>query len=223
MRRLRIFLLALPLFTGGCMPHVMHGPRVEDGTTQALSLSVGRQMAAGNRDETMVPSIYAGLRKGTVSEDSAGAYSIGAQIPPLMLLGFLGTDDNEDFLRLLFATSYVDLYVQPRGARGRQWDMGAGALASSAVFAPYVQFGRRRGDSQDGWYSTQMVAVAGSEFEDLAFWMPSFGWRDRGGRYSGTAVDIDLSAVVPWRGADVREWMVFVTFTTEFGLPREKR
>lgn len=196
------------------MPHVMHSPRVEPGTTGATSISFGRNIDADAGSTTYLPSLYAALRHGRVADDGASAWSVGAQLQPLlMVLGL--RDRTTDFAELALATSYVDLYAQPRGLRRPDRDAGVGVLFSSALVSPYVQFGRFDADGQ-GVYTTQAVGVTREPlYEGGWFWLPSLMWRETG--REGSAAHLGISAGI---GGEAGEsvWWLSLHATIEWGL-----
>jgi hypothetical protein len=205
-------LLAATLLQGGCMPHVLHGPRVEPGTTGMVSLTLGRNFDLDDANMRVLPSLYAGLRHGWVSNDSAIGFSLGAQVPPL--LGVFTLEGDAD--RVLLATSYVDAYLEPRRAGFAGGNAGVGVLASSGLVMPYVQYGRADA-AGEGWYTTQGVALLGGEWNEAVYWMPALAWRDVGSG-TGHAVSYSLSGGIGPRD-DATDWFVLFGFTAEFGLP----
>ncbi|HUG41569.1 MAG TPA: hypothetical protein VMM12_13860, partial [Longimicrobiales bacterium] len=81
------------LMLAGCMPHVTHGPRVEDdGLSGALSVDLYGNREVGIVAGGILPNVYGALRGSWVPPDGHGvAGSLGVQVP-LLLIPFLGDD-----------------------------------------------------------------------------------------------------------------------------------
>ena len=161
------------LLCAGCLPHVMHGPRIEpDGLSGSLSLKLGHNQEIGE-PVNFVPSLYGGLRQSFVSRSGEGpALSVGVQVP-FFVVALVTDYEGPDAMTVATSTSYVDVYVQPRRKRAPGFETGIGVLTSSAIAAPYVQIGRIDDDG-GGWYTTQVVGFSISD--DLAsgvLYMPS--------------------------------------------------
>lgn len=216
-RRRRLPYLLLLLTTGGCMPHVMHGPRVEGGTSGGFTASAGRQVGTGGYAGPFVPSLYAGLRHGFVAANDRSALWIGAQVPvPLFL--YLADNDTEDDAEVALAVSYADVYVQPRGLRGGSYEAGVGALFSKAVLAPYFQVGEQDAEGK-GWFVTPMLVLTRDEFDVGTYAIQSVAWRERG--RADTAYQLGASFALPLQ-ADSEGFLFSLTFTAELGLERSR-
>ncbi|MBR9988860.1 MAG: hypothetical protein KFH98_03840 [Gemmatimonadetes bacterium] len=203
----------------GCMPHIMHGPRVEeDGVSGSLSLSVGRNYDAAGSELRIVPSLYGGVRRSWLPADGDGiAGSIGIQVP--LLLAPLLADGESGRFSILTSTSYVDTYIQPRRRSEAGIETGVGMLVSTALVGPYLQAGVMR-EGGSGWYTTQAVAFTiGDEFGQGTFYLPAIAWRHRDPDLSTAA---NFSAGMGVRlGADGESDTLFVLgVTLELGLDR---
>jgi hypothetical protein len=99
------------------------------------------------------------------------AGSLGFQLPPLALpLVFWDDEPFENFARLVMA----DGYLQPRRGPPGGLDYGAGALVSTGVVTPYIQFGR---DADGGVFTTQAVMIPFDRTRRVIYWMPSVSLR----------------------------------------------
>jgi hypothetical protein len=205
---------AMAVFSSGCMPHVMHGPRIEeDGVSGSLSLTLGRNREVGDHIG-ILPSLYGGLRRSWMRSDGL-AGSIGVQVP-LFLATVLVDNSRVDAADVL-ATSYVDIYIQPVRRTEPGWESGVGVLASSALIGPYAQVGRF--DTGQGWYTTQLVAFTiGDDLGDGTLYMPTVVWRRRnvGG---STAANFSLGLGVPLT-LNADEMLLIAGVSFELGLPR---
>jgi hypothetical protein len=206
------------------MPQVMHGPRVDEGTSALINAGIGKNIPV-HRDESFledgphfVPSLYVGGRVGNAHTFGSTAFSLGVQIPAWAV--FLITDAGDEALSTLGAVTYADLYVQPKRAASAGVDYGAGVLASTVVFNPYVQYGRTRADGHS-WYTTQgfMVTHTGSD-ESLTMYVPSVSWRTPSKSGTG-AVSLNVGAAVG-RLNDRTEWLALLSVTAELGLKPDK-
>ena len=202
----------------GCLPHVMHGPRIEDdGVSGSLSLTLGHNRETGELENVILPSLYGGLRTSKVPTDGDGtAASLGLQVP--VLIAPLFADEDTGFFDTLAATSYLDVYVQPqrRLQPGLEW--GVGALASNALAGPYVQVGRMQPDG-GGWYTTQLVVFAvGNDFgDDSAYYLPTVVWRYRDPERT-TAANLSVGVGVGVRDGRGTDALVTLGVTLELGL-----
>jgi hypothetical protein len=202
------------------MPHVMHGPRIEDdGVSGGLSLSLGRNYDVDDRDLRFVPSLYGSVRRSTVPRDGDGvAASIGLQVPLLMAPLLVDNTTNDRF-SILTATSYLDLYVQPRRRSEAGFETGVGVLASTALVTPYIQAGLMD-ENGSGWYTTQAVAfTVGDEFGDGSFYLPSVAWRHRDPETS-LATNLHGGMGIRINGEDNTDMMFIMGVTFELGLGR---
>lgn len=210
--------LAAVLFTG-CMPHVMHGPRVEDdGLSGSLSLTLGRNREIGDLESRILPSLYGGLRRSWVPADGTGvAGSIGIQLP-LLLAPILADDDPNGFDALL-ATSYADIYIQPSRDLEPGFETGIGVLASTALAGPYVQAGRMSATGR-GWYTTQLVAFAiGDEMGRGMLYLPSVVWRHRDPG-AGTAANLSAGLGFGFGEDSETDKLIVLGVSFELGLGR---
>ena len=204
----------------GCMPQVLHGPRVEPGSTALLNLSAGANLPLDEEDfadEAVVfaPSLYFGGRHGIVGGEGKAAFSIGGQLSGLGV--FLIGEPNA--LEILAAGSYLDLYVQPRRYEVADHEFGVGTLVSTALLTPYVQYGRT-GSSGNSWFTTQSVVVSTRAEDRLMVWMPSVGWRTLKSE-SGRAVTFNAGAGIG--KLESRTITLFLmSANVEFGLRRVK-
>ena len=210
-------LVAAALFTtSGCMPQVLHGPRVEPGTTGALHVSVtktGEGYGLGAGEITILPTLNGGVRHGWVSPGGRSAASLGLQVP---ILGIIVAGTTAEDVRWMSDITLADLYLQPWRDAGGAADFGAGVMASTGVAMPYVQYGHTL-DSGNSWYVTQAVVMYGG---DEVLWLPSLTWREDG-RGNGRAVHFTASAGVPASG-ETRIGFLNFGITTELGLPRAR-
>lgn len=208
--------LVLP---SACMPHVMHGPRIEeDGWSGNMSLTLGRNFEIGDASTAIVPSLYGGVRRSFARQDHDGtAASIGLQLPVLLAPFF--ADDDDDKFSVLHATSYLDLYVQPMRRAVAAWDVGVGGLASTALAGPYLQVGRMN-HGGSGWYTTQLVMFPiGGRVPDAALYLPSVSYRARSGA-SASAANFTTGLGIGFQNdADLDMLFVFGV-TVELGLGR---
>lgn len=202
----------------GCLPHVMHGPRIEDdGVSGSLSLTLGHNRETGELDPEILPSLYGGLRTSKVPANGEGtAASFGVQVP--VLIAPLFANEDSGFFDILAATSYLDVYVQPqrRLQPGLEW--GVGALASNALAGPYVQVGRMQPDG-GGWYTTQLVVFAvGDDFGDEgAYYLPNVVWRYRDPERT-TAANLSVGVGVGVHDGSTTDMLVTLGVTLELGL-----
>ena len=211
------FVAAAALLSTGCLPHVMHSPRVEeDGLSGSVSLIAGRNREIGDLETRIVPSLYVGARHSSVPDDGDGpAASLGIQVPVLLAPAFFEEEDAG--LSALLATSYVDLYAQPVRRSDPGFETGVGVLASTALVAPYLQLGRldARGT---GWYTTQLVAFTiGDDMGEGMLYMPTFVWRHRDAEGTSAA---NFSAGLGFGfGEDAAtDHLITIGVTLEFGL-----
>ncbi|HUF50244.1 MAG TPA: hypothetical protein VMN60_05390 [Longimicrobiales bacterium] len=211
-------LAVLVLCASGCIPHVLHGPRVEEGVTGQLSLTLGRNTEWGSGGEFRVlPSLYVGARRAHVSSRvsrSGGslAFSYGVQVPALLLPVFFDAGG----LDAVLATSHADVYVQPNRRAEPGSDGGIGALFSTHIFAPYIQFGRLNAEG-DGWYTTQLAAFARTSGPRVLY-MPALAYRDHDEARNHTA-NWSLGAGFALDDGDT-EWIVLLGGTFELGRRR---
>lgn len=209
---------AAALFTG-CMPHVMHGPRVEDdGLSGSLSLTLGRNREVGDLESRILPSLYAGLRRSWVPADGTGvAGSIGVQVP--LLLAPVLADDDPNRFDALMATSYADVYIQPSRDLDPGFETGFGVLASTALAGPYLQAGRMR-PTGSGWYTTQLVAFAiGDEMGTGVLYLPSVVWRHREPG-AGTAANFSAGLGFGFAEDSETDKLIILGVSFELGLGR---
>jgi hypothetical protein len=196
----------------------MHGPRIEDdGLSGSLSLTLGRNHEFDDPDYRILPSLYGGLRTSKVPSDRDGlAASLGVQLP--VLLAPLFANEGTDAFDALTATSYLDVYVQPkrRPQPGLEW--GIGALASTALAGPYAQIGRVRPDGS-GWYTTQLVVFAiGDGFSDAGgYYLPTVVWRYRDPARTAAA-NISAGVGVGVHDRSGTDMLVMLGVTLELGL-----
>jgi hypothetical protein len=219
MRRRAAFpaLLAALLLPSACMPHVLHGPRIEDdGWSGSASLTVGRNFEIGDASTSIVPSLYGSARRSFVSREGNGpAASIGLQVPVLVAPFF--ADDSEDGWEVLKATSYVDLYVQPMRRADAGLEVGIGALASTALAGPYLQVGRLNGTGS-GWYTTQLIVFpVGDDAPDAALYLPSIAYRAREAD-SGSAASFSAGLGIAFQDDADMDTLFVLGVTLEFGL-----
>ena len=209
---------AIALCCSACMPHVMHGPRIdEDGVSGSLSLTLGRNREIGDASARILPSLYGGLRRSWMASEGDGpAGSVGIQVPLLLAPVLFDANSNVDAVDALLATSYLDVYIQPRRRTEPGWESGAGVLGSTALMGPYVQVGRF--DGGQGWYTTQLVALTiGDDLGEGAIYMPAVVWRHRD-TGSSTAANFSFGLGVPLN-EDAREMLLIAGLTFELGLP----
>ena len=202
--------------TTGCMPHIMHGPRVDDdGVSGSLSLTLGHNREVGEMDTRIVPSLYGGLRRSWVSADGRGpAASVGVQVPVLLAPLFAG---NEDGFKAVMLTSYADVYVQPSRRAAAGWEWGVGGLASTGMAGPYVQVGRI-GQNGNGWYTTQLIAFGSDDFATGTFYMPTVAWRYRD-QDATTAANLSVGMGFGFdEGNDHMDALFIIGVTLELGL-----
>lgn len=201
----------------GCLPHVMHGPRIEDdGVSGSLSLTLGRNREIGDLETEILPSMYGGVRTSKVPADGDGtAASLGLQLPVLIAPLFANEDTNA--FDVLTATSYLDVYVQPMRRRQPGIEWGVGALASTALAGPYVQVGRMRADG-GGWYTTQLVVFTiGDDFGDGAYYLPTVVWRYRD-QTRTSAANFSAGVGVGALAGSGEDMLVTLGVTLELGL-----
>lgn len=218
-RRGVIAAVAAALLFTGCMPHVLHGPRVEDdGLSGSLSLTLGRNREIGDMESRILPSVYGGLRRSWVPADGTGvAGSIGIQVP--LLLFPVVADDGPNGFDALAATSYVDLYMQPSRSLDPGFETGFGALGSTALAGPYLQAGRLSSTGQ-GWYTTQLVAFAiGDEMGRGILYLPSVVWRHRDPG-AGTAANFSAGLGFGFGEDSERDNLIVLGVSFELGLGR---
>jgi hypothetical protein len=210
---------AIGVFSSGCMPHVMHGPRVEEGgVSGSVSLTLGRNREVGDLDARILPSVYGGLRQSWVPSEGDGlAGSFGIQVPLLLAPVLLDREaTGVDRVDALLATTYVDGYLQPKRRVDPGWETGLGVLASTALAGPYLQAGRMDAHGH-GWYTTQLVAFTiGDDLGEGSIYMPTIVWRHRdvGG---STAANFSLGLGVPLSD-NAEEMLVIAGVTFELGL-----
>jgi len=202
----------------GCLPHVMHGPRIEDdGVSGSLSLTLGRNRQVGGLETEILPSLYGGLRTSRVPADGDGtAASLGVQVP--VLIAPLFANEDTDAFDALTATSYLDVYVQPKRRPQPGFEWGVGALASTGLAGPYVQVGRMQPDG-GGWYTTQLVVFAiGDDFrDDGAYYLPTVVWRYRDPARTAAA-NISAGVGVGVHDRSGTDMLVMLGVTLELGL-----
>jgi hypothetical protein len=202
----------------GCLPHVMHGPRIEDdGVSGSLSLTVGQNREVGGLENEILPSVYGGLRTSRVPAGGDGtAASLGVQVP--VLIAPLFANEDTGALDALAATSYVDVYVQPMRRQQPGFEWGVGALASNALAGGYVQVGRMQPDG-GGWYTTQLVVFAvGDDFGDEgAYYLPTVVWRYRDPTRT-TAANLSAGVGVGVHDGSRTDMLVTLGVTLELGL-----
>jgi len=176
---------AVSFLVSACVPHVNHGPRVNPGTRYFVNAAVTHAAELQNENISVLPSVFFGGSRGWVGKDGA-ALSVGAQVPLLMLPGVL----ERDALQSLLTTSSLDVYGQLQQAAPGGIDYGAGALVSTGFVMPCFQVGRA-GD--DGFHTTQGLAVTYGDLKRSYYWTPSFSLRAE--RPDGRrGVDVYLSA-----------------------------
>lgn len=199
----------------GCLPHVMHGPRIEDdGVSGSLSLTIGRNFEIGEAGTSIVPSLYGGLRRSYVRAEGSGpAVSLGLQVP-FLIAPFL---EREEGFESLAATSYADIYIQPARAAEPGWEYGGGALFSTELLAPYVQVGQLRANG-NGWYTTHMVAFSRELVGDVVY-LPTLVFRRSDGGDGRSAGNFSIGAGFSSE-RDLREAFVLLGVTLELGLGR---
>jgi hypothetical protein len=199
----------------------MHGPRIEDdGLSGSLSLTLGRNREVGELETLILPSLYGGLRRSKVPADGDGtAASLGVQVP--VLVAPLFADEETGTFDALTATSYLDVYVQPKRRPQPGFEWGVGALASTALAGPYVQVGRMRPDG-GGWYTTQLVVFAiGDDFgDDSAYYLPTVVWRYRDPSRT-TAANLSAGVGVGVHDRSGTDMLVTLGVTLELGLGRK--
>jgi hypothetical protein len=214
----RVVAVGAAVLCTGCLPHVMHGPRIEDdGLSGSLSLTLGRNHEFDDPDYRILPSLYGGLRTSKVPSDRDGlAASLGVQLP--VLLAPLFADYDSEALHALTSTSYLDVYVQPMRRRQPGLEWGVGALASTALAGPYVQVGRMQPDG-GGWYTTQLVVFAiGDGFSDAGgYYLPTVVWRYRDSART-TAANLSAGLGVSFDEPSGTEVLVTLGVTLELGL-----
>lgn len=202
----------------GCLPHVMHGPRIEDdGVSGSLSLTLGRNRQVGGLESEILPSLYGGLRTSKVPTDGDGtAASLGVQVP--LLIAPVFANDDTDAFDALTATSYLDVYLQPKRRPQPGFEWGVGALASTGLAGPYVQVGRMQPDG-GGWYTTQLVVFAiGDDFDDdSAYYLPTVVWRYRDPARTAAA-NISVGVGVGVHDRSGTDMLVTLGVTLELGL-----
>lgn len=200
----------------GCLPHVMHGPRIEDdGVSGSLSLTLGQNREVGGLENEILPSVYGGVRTSKVPTEGDGtAASLGLQVP--VFIAPLFANEDTGAFDALTASSYLDVYVQPKRGREPGLEWGVGALASTALAGPYVQVGRMKADG-GGWYTTQLVVFTmGDEFGDGAYYLPAVAWRYRDpARTSAANISASLGVGFHEQGTDM---LVTLGVTLELGL-----
>jgi hypothetical protein len=213
-RRILTTVFAAVLCTG-CLPHVMHGPRIEDdGVSGSLSLTLGRNFEFGDPGTSIVPSLYGGVRRSYVSPDGTGAaFSIGLQVP-FLIAPFLGEQGGFEGLG---ATSYADVYFQPARRVEPGWEYGGGGLFSTHVAAPYIQLGRMR-EGGSGWYTTHMIAFS-NEFVGNVLYLPTVVIRHRDRVEDSSAANFSFGAGLNFERG-VRDALFLLGVTLEVGLGR---
>ncbi len=216
--RIAAALAATLLMATGCVPQVLHGPRVETGKTGVLQLSAARSLPISETedwsDDRFVIGLYGGGRIGSVSADGRTAYSLGAQVPLSGVLLVLLSPPDEA-LEVLGATSYVDAYLQPNRLPTGMTDYGVGVLVSTALVTPYAQYGRTLGPGAS-WYTTQAFAYNyRANSGNALLWLPSISRRSADdGR--GRAVSYTAGGTVG-RISDRTHWGLILAVTAEIG------
>ncbi|HEX2166112.1 MAG TPA: hypothetical protein VHG09_02630 [Longimicrobiales bacterium] len=208
---------AIALLTPGCMPHVMHGPRIEEnGVSGTLSLTLGRNREVGDPSARILPSLYGGLRRSWMASEGDGpAGSVGIQLPLLLAPVLFDANSGVDAVDALLATSYLDIYIQPVRRTEPGWESGIGVLGSTALAGPYVQVGRF--GVEQGWYTTQLVTFTiGNDLGEGAIYMPTLVWRHRDIGAS-TAANFSLGLGVPLT-EDAGQTLVIAGVSFELGL-----
>ena len=166
----RTGIAAAPLVAAACVPHVAHGPRVEPGTRFFIDTGIIHTRELQDESFSFIPSLYAGAAHGWLFADSASAFSLGFQLPLYLLPVVLSASGGDTFL----ATSYLDLYVQPRRSVAGRADFGIGALASTGLLMPYIQFGS---GADGGFSTTQAIATTHGPLAGALYWLPSIARR----------------------------------------------
>ncbi len=207
--------------TTGCLPQVLHGPRVEDGTSGVISASIGRDIPV-ERDTNQyedgpifAPNLMIGGRAGMAGGDGSPAYSLGLLVPVVSIFSIGSTDA----LELIAHTSYLDLYVQPVRNLKTGTDFGAGLNISSILAMPYVQYGRTHEDGTS-WFTTQGVMFTYRDDQPLALWAPSVSKRQTT-HEGGRALTFTGGGAVG-RASGRTEILVVLSVTAEFGLKKAK-
>jgi hypothetical protein len=194
---LRVAAAALAFATAGCMPVVMHDPRIGEGRRVPIAVAAGIVPETVNDDPSILPYLTLGYAYGWVGETAA--FSAGVQVPLF------------PYLPAIYYGAALDMYVQPSVVHAR----GGGFLLSPSFALPYVQLGTGQ-EGETSWFTTQGVALTYEEFEEGTFWVPSFALRherEDGGR----AVTLFANAGVPF---DVDSWFGIVGFIMEFAEAR---
>jgi hypothetical protein len=114
-------------------------------------------------------------------------------------------------LQTLLATSYIDVYAQPRRSPNGEFDYGIGGLLSTGVLMPYVQAGR---STDGGAYTTQGIAYTFGSLNSKTYWLPAIAFRSV--RPDGRrAVSFYTNAAIELDSTD-REWFVGFGVLVEF-------
>jgi hypothetical protein len=191
---LLVFLGIASLSAAACVPHVSHGPRIQEGNRWFVNAGVTHAQGLQNENASLLPTMYAGGARGWAKDDNGPAFSLGLQLPVYLLPAVIESASSRWFL----GASFLDLYVQPRRAAPGGLDYGAGALLSADVAMPYVQLGRA-GDG--GFYTTQAFATTYNALAHVHYWIPEIAFRSE--RPDGTqGVDFYLSGAVGDGGAN---------------------
>jgi hypothetical protein len=173
--------LAASALCSACIPIVTHPPEVKNGASGGLLLSLGtsgeqlRGKTTDSEEPVFAPASEVVLRRGWAPADSARyAFEVAGQFSPVLIFAALGGFHDVDRVEI-FNFSHIDMYVQAGGRERARLQRGAGIMVSANNMMPYVQFGRTH-DGEDGWYSTQGIAL----FRDPSaiIWMPSIAHRE---------------------------------------------
>jgi hypothetical protein len=215
MRRLSVLLI---LAISGCMPQVLHGPHIEEGTSGLINVGIGRNFRFGDDSDagrSSVPMVNLGLRQGFIGSDGGPAVSVGLQSSAFAIF-FV---DSENAVEIFGASSFADVYVQPRRYAAATSDFGAGILASTGIAAPYVQYGRTRPNGSS-WHTTQGIMTTlhgnGAGVDNVTMWMTGLSWRDLSST-GRTAVIFSADALMG-RLNHRTEFLITLSATAELGL-----
>jgi hypothetical protein len=136
---------------GGCMPMVLHSPRVDRG--------LGAQLTTG------VNLTGCGTRSGEGASRPECPRSLEPMTGVAFSYGFAPRDSARPALLVTAAFPVMDpvapaadVYVQAPRA-GHERARGGGVLFSSRMVMPYVQYGHVTLGDARGWYTTQGVVV----------------------------------------------------------------
>lgn len=195
------------LLSASCVPHVAHGPRIEPGSRYFISSAVVHASELQNERASLIPSLYVGAARGWVRADSGQAVSVGLQLPIYLMPVVFGNSG----LGTLAATSYLDVYAQPRRAPPGVMDYGVGALLSTGVLMPYVQLGRA---ADEGVYTTHGAAVTWGALNRASYLLSAVAYRS-GRADRSRAVDLFANGAVDLGGPDP-EWFVGFGVAVEF-------